>query len=125
MGDFSKDVMMIAALQQQPDQQQQQQPESEYLLDAARKLCLAFSDFLRYVEPDCSEPRQNLFSAVGKIGEAGNEVIRNINRSAGEAGSLSDSHEPKLQVKFTSILFCFLTLNNSRFKGFHCLCLHK
>lgn len=110
MGDFSKDVMMIAALQQ-PDQPPAQSgnlaSESEQLLDAARRLCLAFSDFLRYVEPDCTEPRQNLFSAVGKIGEAGNEVIRNINRNAGEAGSLSDSHEPKLQVSTHFFLFHF------------------
>lgn len=106
--------MMIAALQSESVS------ENDHLLDAAKKLCNAFSDFLKYVEPDCSEvtflcfiflcgflfltplflfflvkkPRQNLFSAVGKIGEAGNEVIRNINR--GE--NLSDSQEPKLQV---------------------------
>ena len=36
-----------------------------------------------------------MFSAVGKIGEAGNEVIRNINR---EENLLSATHEPKLQV---------------------------
>jgi talin len=74
LGDFSKDVMMIAALQDDKI------AESDRLLDAAKKLCSAFTDFLRHVEPDCNEPRQNMFSAVGKIGEVGNEIIRNINR---------------------------------------------
>lgn len=86
--------MMIAALQQH--QNEHPVSENDQLLDAAKKLCNAFSDFLKYVEPDCNEPRQNLFSAVGKIGEAGNEVIRRINQ--GETGGLSDSNEPKLQV---------------------------
>jgi talin len=81
--------MMIAALQNENS------ADNDRLLDAAKKLCSAFSDFLRYVEPDCNEPRQNLFSAVGKIGEAGNEVIRNINKGDQH---LSDIHEPKLQV---------------------------
>ena len=88
--------MMIAALQQHHNDQPVL--ENDHLLDAAKKLCNAFSDFLKYVEPDCNEPRQNLFSAVGKIGEAGNEVIRSINQ--GETGGLSDSNEPKLQVSF-------------------------
>jgi talin len=74
LGDFSKDVMMIAALQDDKI------AESDRLLDAAKKLCSAFSDFLRHVEPDCNEPRQNMFGAVGKIGEIGNEIVRNINR---------------------------------------------
>jgi hypothetical protein len=50
---------MIAALQDD------QQGECDILLDAAKRL------YLKYVEPVCTEPRQNLFSAVGKIGEAG------------------------------------------------------
>lgn len=92
LGDFSKDIMMIAALQDENI------AESDRLMDAAKKLCSAFTDFLKYVEPDCNEPRQNLFSAVGKIGEAGNEIIRNINK--GE--SMGDT-EPKLQETFIGL----------------------
>ncbi|CAF0748960.1 unnamed protein product [Brachionus calyciflorus] len=94
LGDFSKDVCMIAALQQHD--QPQNPPENDRLLDAAKKLCSAFSEFLRYVEPDCNEPRQNMFGAVGKIGEAGNEVARSLNRDA-------DSTEPKLQETFIGL----------------------
>lgn len=93
LGDFSKDVVMIAALQDDAPN------ESDRLLDAAKKLCSAFSDFLRYVEPDCNEPRQNLFSTVGKIGEAGNEVVRSINRG----DNFNDSSEPKLQEHFIGL----------------------
>ena len=41
--------MMIAALQDE------NVAESDRLLDAAKKLCAAFTDFLKYVEPDCNE----------------------------------------------------------------------
>jgi talin len=91
LGDFSKDVMTIAALQDESNL-----AENDRLLDAAKKLCNAFTDFLKYVEPECTEPRQNLFSAVGKIGEAGNEIIRSINRS-GDSQFYEDPVEPKLQ----------------------------
>ena len=93
MGDFSKDVMMMAALQSE------NQMESDRLLEAAKKLCSAFTDFLKYVEPDCNEPRQNLFSAVGKIGEAGNEIVRNI--SSGEVSHMDN--EPRLQEAFIGL----------------------
>ena len=52
---------MMAALQSE------NQMESDRLLEAAKKLCSAFTDFLKYVEPDCNEPRQNLFSAVSHM----------------------------------------------------------
>ena len=70
LGDFSKDIMTIAALQNQENL-----AENDRLLDAAKRLCNAFTDFLKYVEPECVEPRQNLFGAVGKIGEAGNDIL--------------------------------------------------
>ena len=91
LGDFSKDVMTIAALQDEENL-----AENDRLLDAAKRLCNAFTDFLKYVEPECTEPRQNLFSAVGKIGEAGNEIIRSLNRS--DSQFFEDlAAEPKLQ----------------------------
>ncbi len=86
---------MIAALQDE------NQLESNSLLDAAKKLCSAFTDFLRYVEPDCNEPRQNLFSAVGKIGEAGNEIIKKINTN--ENGNIDMNNEPRLQETFIGL----------------------
>lgn len=46
-----------------------------------------------------SKPRQNLFSAVGKIGEAGNEIIRNLNKNE----SMSEISEPRLQETFISL----------------------
>ena len=95
LGDFSKDVMTIAALQDEDNL-----AENDRLLDAAKKLCTAFTDFLKYVEPECSEPRQNLFGAVGKIGEAGNEIMRSLNR--GDA-QFCDDHEPKLQETFIGL----------------------
>lgn len=81
LGDFSKDVMMLAALQQQDHQIESKSDDgsNSRLLGAARKLCSTFGDFLRYVEPECKEPRQNLFSAVSRIGEAGNEFMHSIN----------------------------------------------
>lgn len=80
LGDFSKDVMMLAALQQQDHHEPKSDDGSNSrLLSAARKLCSTFGDFLRYVEPECKEPRQNLFSAVSRIGEAGNEFMHSIN----------------------------------------------
>lgn len=124
LGDFSKDVAMIASLQQHEAAATAMAtppppppPDIEQILDAARKLCCSYSDFLRYVEPDCVEPRQNLFSAVGKIGEAGNEVIRSINRTEAYA----DSHEPKLQVSSSSLSLSFYDVSSKREKeSFSC-----
>lgn len=87
LGDFSKDLAMVSALQNFS--------ENDRLLEAAKKLCSAFSDFLKHVEPECSEPRQNMFSAVGKIGEAGNEVVKNL--------TVNDTNEPKLQEAFIGL----------------------
>ncbi len=75
MRDLSKDILTIAALSSCADSQS----DNERLLDAARKLCQTFADFLKYVEPECSEPRQNLFGSVGRIAEAGSEIIRQLN----------------------------------------------
>ncbi len=49
MGDFSKDVMMIAALHESSD------IHSDRLLLAAKNLCNAFGDFLKLVEPESNE----------------------------------------------------------------------
>lgn len=103
LGDFSKDVMTISALQQS---EPTAEPEPSRLTDAAKKLCGAFGDFLKYVEPDCSEPRQNLFSAVSKIGEAGNDVIKNLHNSPESASpnhNKAGPNEPRLQDTFIGL----------------------
>lgn len=99
--DFSKDIAMISSLQATDNEWQGDAYGNEppRLMDAAKKLCFAFSDFLRYVEPECNEPRQNLFSAVSKIGEAGNEVVKNLNEEDNEASP----QQPRLQDTFISL----------------------
>jgi talin len=92
LGDFSNHVMTIASINETSDIQ------NDRLLQAAKNLCNAFGNFLKLVEPEANEvnfyffyilfypktltlifkPRQTLFSAVSKIGEASNEVMRNI-----------------------------------------------
>ena len=98
LGDFSKDIMMLAALQQPSDDDNQQSNNADNrLLSAAKRLCSTFTEFLKLVEPESNEPRQNLFSAVSRIGEAGNEVMHSLNSN--EEDQLNDSNggEPRLQ----------------------------
>ncbi|KAH6931665.1 hypothetical protein HPB50_026529 [Hyalomma asiaticum] len=69
--EMSKDVKMIAALMDDED-------SGEKLLDAARRLCSAFSDLLRAAEPQNKEPRQNLLNAASRVGEASHAVLYTI-----------------------------------------------
>jgi len=69
LADLARDVLAIAGLN--PD-------ESGHLTHAALKLCTAFAEFLTHVEPENSEPRQSMFGAVGRIGEAGNELVMQL-----------------------------------------------
>ncbi|XP_050033509.1 talin-2 isoform X1 [Dermacentor andersoni] len=69
--EMSKDVKMIAALMDDED-------SGEKLLDAARRLCNAFSDLLRAAEPQNKEPRQNLLNAASRVGEASHAVLYTI-----------------------------------------------
>ncbi|XP_042904301.1 talin-2 isoform X1 [Parasteatoda tepidariorum] len=71
LSEMSNDVKMIAALMDD-------EMQGENLLDAARNLCSAFSDFLKAAEPETKEPRQNLLNAAGRVGEASHAVLRNI-----------------------------------------------
>ncbi|KAL8568329.1 hypothetical protein ACOMHN_040902 [Nucella lapillus] len=75
MGQFSRDVKMLAALGED-------QNAGDKLLDATRTLCGAFSDLLNAAQPGSREPRQNLLAAVGKIGEASQEVMDEIGETA-------------------------------------------
>ncbi len=69
LGDMARDVLTINGLQ--PD-------EGEKLTEASKRLCKAFTEFLNYIEPEYTEPRQSIFGAVGRISEAGHEVLRNL-----------------------------------------------
>nr|XP_037279500.1 talin-2-like isoform X2 [Rhipicephalus microplus] len=69
--EMSKDVKMIAALMDDED-------SGEKLLDAARRLCNAFSDLLRAAEPQNQEPRQSLLNAASRVGEASHAVLYTI-----------------------------------------------
>lgn len=69
--EMSKDVKMIAALMDDED-------SGDKLLDAARRLCNAFSDLLRAAEPQNKEPRQNLLNAASRVGEASHAVLYTI-----------------------------------------------
>ncbi|CAB0031459.1 unnamed protein product [Trichogramma brassicae] len=66
--EVTKGVSMIAALIDD-------ESTGDRLLDAARKLCLAFSDLLKATEPETKEPRQSLLNAVTRIGEASQQVL--------------------------------------------------
>ncbi|XP_025081470.1 talin-1-like isoform X4 [Pomacea canaliculata] len=74
MGQFSRDVKMLAALGEDKN-------ASDKLLDATRRLCGAFSELLNAAQPGSKEPRQNLLAAAGKIGEASQEVMDEIGES--------------------------------------------
>lgn len=71
MGQFSRDVKMLAALGEDDN-------SGDRLLDATRRLCGAFSDLMNAAQPGSKEPRQNLLAAAGKIGEASQEVMDEI-----------------------------------------------
>ncbi|XP_055955771.1 talin-2-like isoform X4 [Patella vulgata] len=71
LGEFSGDVKMLAALQDDSN-------SGNKLMDAARRLAGAFSNLLQAAQPGSSEPRLQLLSAAGKIGEASQEVMDNV-----------------------------------------------
>ncbi|XP_060847314.1 talin-1-like isoform X1 [Rhopalosiphum padi] len=66
--EMSQGVRVLAALT----------PSGDHLLDAARKLCSAFTDLLKAVQPDSNTGRQNLLNAASKVGEASQQVLTQI-----------------------------------------------
>ncbi|KAL4103545.1 hypothetical protein QTP88_018908 [Uroleucon formosanum] len=66
--EMSQGVRVLAALT----------PTGDHLLDAARKLCSAFTDLLKAVQPDSNTGRQNLLNAASKVGEASQQVLTQI-----------------------------------------------
>ncbi|CAJ0956652.1 unnamed protein product, partial [Mesorhabditis belari] len=53
-------------------------PNRGDLIDAARRLCGAFGDFLTSVNPEHEEKRTTVLAAAGRVGEASREVITTI-----------------------------------------------
>ncbi|XP_038046321.1 talin-1-like isoform X5 [Patiria miniata] len=80
--EMTKGVKMLAALLGE-------EGDGNSILDAARGLMGAFSDLLKYAQPENQEPRQNLLSAANRVGEAQNALLRSI-------GSTGDM-DPKFQ----------------------------
>ncbi|XP_050529249.1 talin-1-like isoform X2 [Daktulosphaira vitifoliae] len=66
--EMSEHVKVLAALS----------PSGDHLLDATRKLCSAFTELLKAVQPDSNTGRQNLLNAASKVGEASQQVLTQI-----------------------------------------------
>lgn len=75
--EMTKEVKMIAALMDDTNM-------GDKLLDAARKLCSAFSDLLKAAEPETKEPRQSLLNAATRVGEASHQVLYTIGEETEE-----------------------------------------
>ncbi|XP_012143051.2 talin_middle and talin-RS domain-containing protein rhea isoform X1 [Megachile rotundata] len=81
--EMTKGVRMIAALMDD-------ESSGDRLLDAARKLCSAFSDLLKATEPETKEPRQNLLNAASRVGEASHQVLTTIGEENDSNRELQD-----------------------------------
>ncbi|XP_006619662.1 talin-1 [Apis dorsata] len=81
--EMTKGVRMIAALMDD-------ESSGDKLLDAARKLCSAFSDLLKATEPETKEPRQNLLNAASRVGEASHQVLTTIGEENDSNRELQD-----------------------------------
>jgi len=82
--EMSRGVRMLAALMEDDD-------GGDKLLDAARKLCSAFSDLLRAAEPETKEPRQSLLTAASRVGEASHRVLTTIGDEDDETREMQDT----------------------------------
>lgn len=81
--EVTKEVRLIAALMDDTD-------NGDKLLEATRKLCNAFSDLLKAAEPEAKDPRQNLFNAASRVGEASGQVLSTIGEENEESRELHD-----------------------------------
>lgn len=81
--EVTKEVRMIAALMEDEN-------NGDRLLEAARKLCSAFSDLLKAAEPESREPRQNLINAASRVGEASGQVLYTIGEETAESREIYD-----------------------------------
>lgn len=73
----AKDVRIVAQLMDDEE-------SGERLIDAARRLCKAFSDLLNAAEPGPTVPRQSLISAASRVGDATQALLYTINNGEEE-----------------------------------------
>lgn len=73
----AKDVKIVAQLMDDEE-------SGERLIDAARRLCKAFSDLLNAAEPGPTVPRQSLISAASRVGDATQALLYTINNGEEE-----------------------------------------
>ncbi|CRL03205.1 CLUMA_CG016230, isoform B [Clunio marinus] len=81
--EVTKEVRLIAALMDDDH-------SGDKLLEATRKLCNAFSDLLKAAEPEAKDPRQNLFNAASRVGEASGQILQSIGEDSEESRELHD-----------------------------------
>ncbi|TKR83175.1 hypothetical protein L596_016805 [Steinernema carpocapsae] len=72
------------------------------LVDAARKLCGAFSDFLTTVNPDHQESRTTVLAAAGRVGDFSQAVINTIEDQSSEEKVFHDDLAHKARNVATS-----------------------
>ncbi|VDN06084.1 unnamed protein product [Thelazia callipaeda] len=83
MPEMGRGVRELAALM--PDKQRRGD-----LVDAARKLCGAFSDFLNAVNPEHEEKRTTVLAAAGRVGDFSQAVINTLDEPTNEVKSFHD-----------------------------------
>ena len=66
--EIARDTKILAKLMED-------EPRGDELIDAARRLCKAFSDLLNAAEPGKSVPRQSLLNAASRVGEATHDLL--------------------------------------------------
>lgn len=72
------------------------------LVDAARKLCGAFGEFLDKVHPERQEKRANILSAASRVGELSHDVISTMQERTEEERSYHDELNRKARAVATS-----------------------
>ncbi|XP_055078502.1 talin-2 [Periophthalmus magnuspinnatus] len=72
LSEMSRGVRLLAALLDEPV------GSGHKLMAAARMLSAAVSDLLRSVEPAAAQPRQNVLTAAGGIGQASGDLLRHM-----------------------------------------------
>lgn len=73
----AKDIKLVASLMDDEE-------SGDRLIDAARRLCKAFSDLLNAAEPGPTVPRQSLISAASRVGDATQALLFTINNGEEE-----------------------------------------
>ena len=69
--EIARDTKILAKLMEDDSR-------GDELIDAARRLCKAFSDLLNAAEPGKSVPRQSLLNAASRVGEATHDLLAQI-----------------------------------------------